>query len=602
MTQPLEDYALIGDTQTAALVGRDASIDWLCLPRFDSGSCFAKLIGDDDHGRWLTAPAGEVVATSRRYRPRTLVLETDMTTADGKVRITDFMPPRHHHPRVIRVVTGLEGQVAMRSELVIRFEYGEDVPWVRRIDRGLRAVAGPNAICLDTPVRFHGSHLRSVADFTVAAGEEVAMVLSWHLSHSDNPMVLDVERALKETVMWWEKWCNRVAEVHGEWQEEVMRSLITLKALTYAPTGGIVAAATTSLPEDLGGVRNWDYRYCWVRDATLTLDALIEAGYRKEAEDWMLWLGRAAAGAPEQLQIMYGPAGERRLTEFEVDWLPGYESSKPVRVGNAASGQFQLDVYGELMDAIDRARGHGIETDPVVWSLQRALMEFVEKHWDDPDDGIWEMRGPRRHFTHSRVMAWVAFDRAVRAVERDGLDGPLDRWRAARDAVHADVCGNGWNEGRKAFMQYYGSEDLDASVLMIPLVGFLPIDDPRVVATVEAIQRELIVNGFVQRYHNSTGVDGLPGSEGAFLPCTFWLADCLALMGRVEEASTIFRRLVGLTNDVGLISEEYDSERKRLVGNFPQAFSHVGLINTARNLATAMQADGVPVGREKRPT
>jgi GH15 family glucan-1,4-alpha-glucosidase len=587
VTQLIEDYALIGDTQTAALVGLDGSLDWLCVPRFDSGSCFAKLIGDDDHGRWLIAPEGEVIGTTRRYRDRTMVLETDLTTAEGTVRITDFMPPRHHHPRVVRVVTGLAGVVPMRTELAIRFEYGEDIPWVRRTDRGLHAIAGPNALSLDSPVDLVGQHLRTEARFTVSAGEQVPMVATWHLSHDEVPFVLDVDRALRETVAWWEGWCDGIEEVHGDWQDIVLRSLMTLKALTYAPTGGIVAAATTSLPEDIGGVRNWDYRYCWVRDATLTLDALIEAGCREEAEAWMRWLGRAAAGAPEQLQIMYGPAGERRLTEFEVDGLPGYEGSRPVRVGNAASDQFQLDVYGELMDAIDRARSHGIETSEVVWQVQLALMDFVEHHWADPDDGIWEVRGPRRHFTHSRVMAWVAFDRAVRAVERYGLAGPVERWRAARDAVHAEVCAQAWDDERKAFTQYYGSDGLDASVLMIPLVGFLPPDDPRVVSTVEAVRRELMVDGFVLRYQNGSGVDGLPGTEGAFLPCTFWLADCLAMMGRVDEATSIFERLVGLANDVGLLSEEYDPRRRRLVGNFPQAFTHVGLINTARNLAAA---------------
>jgi len=590
VTQLIEDYALIGDTQTAALVGRDGSLDWLCLPRFDSGSCFAKLVGEDDHGRWLIAPAGEVIATSRRYRDRTMVLETDLTTAEGTVRLTDFMPPRHHHPRVVRLVTGIEGHVRMRSELIIRFEYGQDIPWVRGTQRGLHAVAGPNALSLDSPVGFHGRKMRSEATFTVNAGEEVPMVLAWHLSHEEEPFVLDVERALSETVAWWEQWCDGVDEVHGDWQHYVLRSLMTLKALTYAPTGGIVAAPTTSLPEDIGGVRNWDYRYCWVRDATLTLDALIEAGCREEAEAWMLWLGRAAAGAPSQLQIMYGPAGERRLTEFEVDWLPGYEGSRPVRVGNAASGQFQLDVYGELMDAVDRARRHDIKLHEVIWQVQRALMDFVEQHWSDPDDGIWEVRGPRQHFTHSRVMAWVAFDRAVGAVERYDLDGPVETWRAARDAVHAEVCAQGWNDQRQAFTQYYGSDSLDASVLMIPLVGFLPANDPRVVSTVEAIERELMVDGFVLRYQNSSGVDGLSGSEGAFLPCTFWLADCLAAMGRVDQAKEIFNRLVGLANDVGLMSEEYDPVRKRLIGNFPQAFTHVGLINTARNLAAASKA------------
>ncbi len=590
MTQLIEDYALIGDTQTAALVGRDGSVDWLCLPRFDSGSCFAKLVGEDHHGRWLIAPEDPVTVSSRRYRGKTMVLETDLSTATGTVRLTDFMPPRHHHPRVVRIVSGLEGEVRMRSELAIRFEYGTDIPWVRRTERGLRAVAGPNALCLDTPVEFEGRNMRSEASFTVRAGEQVAMVLSWYLSHDEEPFVLDVERAESETVAWWEAWCDGIEEVHGDWQDAVYRSLMTLKALTYAPTGGIVAAATTSLPEDIGGVRNWDYRYCWVRDATLTLDALIDAGCGSEAQAWMGWLARAAAGAPEQLQIMYGPAGERRLTEFEVESLPGYDGSRPVRIGNAASDQFQLDVYGELMDAIDRARGHGVEVDPVVWPLQLALMEFVAEHWSDPDDGIWEVRGPRRHFTHSRVMAWVAFDRAVRAVERHGLEGPVEHWRALRDAVHTEVCHKGWDESRQSFTQYYDSDGLDASVLMIPLVGFLPPDDARVVSTVEAIQRELMVDGFVLRYQNRSGVDGLPGTEGAFLPCTFWLADCLAMMGRVAEATSIFQRLVGLANDVGLLSEEYDPVGKRLVGNFPQAFTHVGLINTARNLAGAAES------------
>jgi GH15 family glucan-1,4-alpha-glucosidase len=499
---------------------------------------------------------------------------------------------------VVRLITGIEGSVVMRTELIVRFEYGQDIPWVRRTDRGLHFIGGPNAISFDSPVRLKGRRMTSQATFTVRAGEQVPMGLAWHLSHDDQPFALDVERALDETVTWWEQWCASVVEVHGDWQDTVLRSLMTLKALTYAPTGGIVAAVTTSLPEDIGGVRNWDYRYCWVRDATLTLDALIEAGCRDEAEAWLHWLGRAAAGAPEQLQIMYGPAGERRLTEFEVDWLPGYEGSAPVRVGNAASDQFQLDVYGELMDAIDRARGHGITVEGIIWDLQRELMNFVEQHWADPDDGIWEVRGPRQHFTHSRVMAWVAFDRAVRAVERYDLPGPVERWRATRDAIHAEVCAKGWSDERKAFTQYYGSDDLDASVLMIPLVGFLPADDPRVISTVMAIQRELMVDGFVLRYQNKSGVDGLPGTEGAFLPCTFWLADCLALMGRLDEATAIFERLVSLANDVQLLSEEYDPRRKRLVGNFPQAFTHVGLINTARNLAARQPANPVPATTE----
>ena len=587
MSLPIEDYALIGDTQTAGLVGRDGSLDWLCLPRFDSASCFARLIGGEEHGRWLLAPEGEVLSTVRRYRGRTMVLETDFTTAEGTVRLTDFMPLRHHNPRVVRIVAGLEGVVPIRGELIMRFDYGQDVPWVRRIRRGLHAIAGPNAVCLDSPVVFKGRNMRSEATFAVAAGEQVSMVLGWHLSHEKLPEVLDVEAALIETVAWWEKWCDGIDDVHGEWRDAALRSLLTLKALTYGPTGGIVAAPTTSLPEEVGGIRNWDYRYCWVRDATLTLDALIDAGARDEAEAWMGWLVRAAAGVPEQLQIMYGPAGERRLTEFEIDWLPGYEASRPVRVGNAASDQFQLDVYGELMDAIDRARQHSIAVHSAVWRVQRLLLEWLEQHWSDPDNGIWEVRGPRRHFTHSRVMAWVAFDRAVRAVELHGLDGPGPRWRAIRDAIHAEVCTQGWDQTRKCFTQYYGSDQLDASLLMIPLVGFLPADDPRVVMTVEAIQRDLVVDGFVRRYQSESGVDGLTGSEGAFLPCTFWLGDCLALMGRVDEAKAIFERLVALANDVGLLSEEYDPKGRRLIGNFPQAFTHVGLINSAKNLAQA---------------
>jgi GH15 family glucan-1,4-alpha-glucosidase len=588
VTQLIEDYALIGDTHTAALVGRDGSIDWLCLPSFDSASCFARLLGNEEHGRWLITAEGEVTATARRYRPKTMVLETEMTTSEGSVRIVDFMPPRQVHPRVVRIVEGLEGEVRMRTEMIIRFGYGRDVPWVRQTDRGIQAIAGPDAVVVDTSADLVGKDRHTEANFSLRAGEEMSFVLTWHSSHLELPKVLKPRRALSDTVNYWERWGESILEVHGEWQDQALRSLMTLKALSYAPTGGIVAAATTSLPEVLGGVRNWDYRYCWVRDATLTLDALIEAGCRDEVEAWTWWLIRAAAGDPEQLQIMYGPAGERRLTEFEVDWLPGYAGSSPVRVGNAASEQFQLDVYGELMDVTDRARRHGVAEAEVFWDLQRALMVFVEAHWSDPDEGIWEVRGPRRHFTHSRVMAWVAFDRAVRAVETYGLEGPVESWRACRERVHAEVCDKGWNAERQAFTQYYGADELDASVLMLPLVGFLPPDDPRVVSTVEAIQRDLMAGGFVLRYQNASGVDGLPGTEGAFLPCTFWLADCLALMGRLDEARALFTRLLALTNDVGLISEEYDPVGRRLLGNFPQAFSHVGLINTARNLTEAI--------------
>jgi GH15 family glucan-1,4-alpha-glucosidase len=587
VSQPIEHYALIGDTHTAALVGRDGSVDWLCLPRFDSGSCFARLLGTEDHGRWLLAPTDGQARCVRRYDGPSTVLVTEWTTPEGRVAVTDFMPPRHEHPRLVRIVEGLEGSVELRSELVVRFEYGMDIPWVRATDRGLHAIAGPDALCIDTDVDFEGRHLRSEATFRVGRGERRSMALAWYPSHEDAPSAIDPERARRETLAYWQEWSAALHLQHGRWEEQVRRSLITLKALTYAPTGGIVAAPTTSLPEALGGVRNWDYRYCWLRDATLTLDALVDAGCGAEAEAWMRWLVRAAAGAPDQLQIMYGPAGERRLTETELPWLPGYEGSRPVRIGNAASEQFQLDVYGELMDATDRARNHGLLDGGVVWDLQLAVMAFVEDHWRDPDEGLWEVRGPRRHFTHSKVMAWVAFDRAVRAVEVHGRSGPVERWRKARDEVHADVCANAWNAERRAFTQYYGGSDLDAAVLMLPLVGFLPPDDPRIVSTVEAIQRELVVDGFVLRYQNSSGVDGLPGTEGAFLPCSFWLADALALIGRTDEAIELFERLLACANDLGLLSEEYDATAHRLVGNFPQAFTHVGLVNTARNLSSA---------------
>jgi GH15 family glucan-1,4-alpha-glucosidase len=584
----IEEYALIGDTQTAALVSKAGSVDWLCLPRFDSGACFAALLGDDTHGHWSLAPAAPVT-THRRYRDHSLVLETEHRTETGTVRVTDFMPVRgDQHPKLVRLVEGVSGRVPMAMDLVLRFEYGSDVPWVRRTDTGLHAIAGPNAAILTTPVELCGHHLQTTATFDVAAGESVPFVLSWYVSHEQAPSPLDPLGALRDTLDWWRGWCEGVTQVHGPWEDVVLRSLITLKALTYAPTGGIVAAPTTSLPEDVGGVRNWDYRYCWVRDATLTLDALIEADRRDEAEAWLWWLVRAAAGAPEQLQIMYGPAGERRLSEFEVDWLPGYERSSPVRIGNAAADQFQLDVYGELMDATDRARHHGITSSPVIWELQLALIDFVVDHWQDPDDGIWEVRGPRRPFVHSKVMAWVAMDRAVAAVERYGLEGPVDDWRAVRDAIHTEVCDKGYNAEVGAFTQYYGSDGLDASLLLLPAVGFLPCDDPRIVGTVDAVRRQLMVEGFVLRYQNDSGVDGLPGGEGAFLPCSFWMVDCLAMLGRVDEARDLFERLVGVANDVGLLAEEYDTARGRQVGNFPQAFSHVGLINSARNLAAAM--------------
>ena len=593
MAQALEHYALIGDTQTAALVGYDGSIDWLCLPRFDSAACFSALLGSPEHGRWLLCPSGEVTKRMRRYRHDSLILETAFQTADGEVLVIDFMPPRETKPDVVRIVEGISGEVTMRMELVVRFDYGSQIPWVHRQNHNLLAIAGPDALVLRTPVETKGKKLRTLAEFTVREGERVPFVLTWFPSHEDVPRTVNPEHALRDTVSYWKDWTDRLSTVHGPWEMQVRRSLLTLKALTYAPTGGIVAAPTTSLPEDLGGVRNWDYRYCWVRDATLTLDGLIQAGAMEEADAWRGWLLRAAAGSPDQLQIMYGPAGERRLSEYELDWLPGYEGSQPVRAGNAAAGQFQLDVYGELMDALQLARHHGLSEHGETWALQRALMDFLEMHWSDPDNGIWEVRGPRRHFVHSKVMAWVAIDRAIMGVEKCGLPGPADRWKQLRQRIHEEVCERGFNPAKKAFTQYYGCDELDASVLMIPLVGFLPPTDERVVSTVEAIERELVFDGFVKRYRTeetgSGGVDGLRGGEGAFLPCTFWLIDNLALIGRVDDARAMFERLLGLCNDVGLYSEEYDPRARRMVGNYPQAFTHVGLVNSARNLARALK-------------
>ncbi len=591
MALPIEDYALIGDTHTAALVGRDGSIDWLCLPRFDSGACFAALLGDESHGRWLLAPAGGLRRTARRYRGDTLVLETEFETDDGVVRVVDCMPHRHRYADVVRLVEGVSGRVPMRMQLVMRFDYGSIVPWVRRVGDAVLAVAGPDALSLRADVAVRGEDRTTVADFAVAAGERVAFSLTWHPSTDPPPELLDVGAMIGETERWWGEWAGRgTVTATGDWGEAVTRSLITLKALTFEPTGGIVAAATTSLPEALGGVRNWDYRYCWVRDATFTLYSLMVAGYSEEAGAWRDWLLRAVAGDPADLQIMYGAAGERRLTELELDWLPGYEGSRPVRIGNAASGQFQLDVYGEIMDALHQARRRGLEANEAAWSLQLALLEFLESAWRQPDEGIWEVRGPRRHFTHSKVMAWVALDRSVQAVERFGEDGPVGRWRALRDEIHDEVCREGFDPERQTFTQYYGSGELDAALLMVPLVGFLPADDPRVQGTAAAVERELCRDGLVMRYSQPDAglaegnpVDGLPAGEGAFLACSFWLADNLALFGRRRDATDLFERLLDLRNDVGLLAEQYDPAARRLVGNFPQAFSHVGLINTAHN-------------------
>ncbi len=580
----IEDYGLIGDTHTAGLVGRNGSIDWLCLPRFDSGACFAALLGEARHGRWIINPAAPTTATSRRYRTQTLILETTFETASGVVRVIDFMTPRRGEPDVIRIVEGVRGEVPMEMELVIRFDYGSIVPWVRTIDGHLQAIAGPDAVSLWTTAQTHGKDLTTRADFVVRAGEQVPFLLMWYPSHGAPPEPVDAVRALEETERWWRDWCARCT-YQGPWHDQVVRSLITIKALTYAPTGGIVAAPTTSLPEKIGGVRNWDYRFCWLRDATFSLYALMIGGYTDEAIAWRDWLLRAAAGDPATLHVMYGVEGTRRLPELELPWLPGYEDSRPVRTGNAAVNQLQLDVYGEVMDALHLSRRAGIAPDPESWALQRALVTFLEDAWCQPDEGIWEVRGPRRHFTHSKVMAWVAFDRAIKAVERYGLDGPVDRWRQLRAEVHREVCQRGFDSERNTFTQYFGSTELDASLLMVPLVGFLPADDPRVVGTVRAIERDLLRNGLVQRYRTHEQIDGLPAGEGVFLACSFWLADNYALQGRHQEAQDLFARLRALCNDLGLLAEEYDPDLRRQLGNFPQAFSHVMLINTARNLS-----------------
>ena len=584
MAQPLEDYALIGDCQTAALVGRDGSIDWLCLPYFSSGACFASLLGNREHGRWKIAPR-DVVRTTRRYRRGTLILETEFETPDGAVTLVDGMPPRSEEPDLVRMVVGRRGTVTMQMELTIRPDYGSIVPWVRRTERGIRAIAGPDSYLLDCGVPLLGENLSTVATFEVQAGDQIPFVFMWHPSHQAAPEPLDAATTLEATQKWWSDWSSRCT-YEGPWKEAVLRSLITLKALTFMPTGGIVAAATTSLPEQLGGVRNWDYRYCWVRDATFTLYSLLNNGYTEEASAWRQWLLRSVAGDPAQMNIMYGIGGERRLTEVELPWLPGYERSLPVRIGNAAHSQFQLDVFGELMDALFLARQAGLEHDENSWRVQTLLMRFLENAWKEPDDGIWEIRGPRRHFTHSKVMAWVAADRMIRTVEEFDYEGPLDKWKALRAQMHDEICREGFNATRNTFVQSYGGEELDASLLMLPLVGFLPPDDPRMRGTVEAIEQDLLCDGFVARYPTKQDVDGLPPGEGAFLACTFWLVDNLILLGRRRDAEKLFERLLGLRNDVGLLSEEYDTSAGGLVGNFPQAFSHIGLVNTARNLTT----------------
>jgi GH15 family glucan-1,4-alpha-glucosidase len=578
----IEDYALIGDLQAAALVSRQGSIDWCCFPRFDSGACFAALLGTHDHGRWLLAPTTKVRRRERRYRTDTLILESVFETDEGTVRAIDFMPPRGERPDIVRIVEGLGGSVPMRSELVIRFDYGHIVPWVRRVDHARVATAGPDALCFRTPAKVRGEDMRTVAEFTLEQGERIPFVLTWFPSHQKLPDAVDPEQALNDTEAYWMEWAG-TCDHDGDYHDEVHQSLLVLKALTYAPTGGIVAAPTTSLPEQIGGVRNWDYRFCWLRDATLTLLAMLNAGYREEARAWAAWLRRAVAGDPADVQIMYGLAGERRLDERELEWLPGYERSRPVRVGNAASEQLQLDVYGEMMDASYQSAFHGSKPTEDGWSITRAVLGWLEEHWGEKDAGIWEMRGPPRHFTHSKMMVWVAFDRAVRLCEEFGLKGPVARWRTLRDEIRAEVLSRGWSEAKQAFAQSYDADELDASLLLMPHAGILEATDERFVSTVEAIQRELTVDGLVMRYRTQEDAvaDPLPPGEGVFLPCSFWLADALALQGKTSEARELFERLLDLRNDVGLLAEEYDPAARRQLGNFPQAFTHLALVNTA---------------------
>jgi GH15 family glucan-1,4-alpha-glucosidase len=598
----IEDYALLGDLQTAALVSTEGSIDWLCFPRFDSPACFAALLDSPDAGRWLLAPVDGGVCTSRRYRGNTLVLETEWTTPHGRVQVIDLMPPRGHAPDVVRIVHGLSGAVSMRGEIRLRFDYGRIVPWVRHSGSGMHAVAGPDAVWLRTPAPVEGREWTTVSEFTVRAGERVPFVLTWAPGHAGVPTPVDAESALADTIAFWERWVGSGTPVTGPYREAVTRSLITLKALTHAPTGGIVAAATTSLPEQLGGPRNWDYRYCWLRDSTYTLQALLAAGYVQEAAAWREWLLRAVAGDPADLQIMYGIDGTRRLPELELPWLRGYEGSTPVRTGNAASEQVQLDVWGEVLDGLHLAREAGLAARHDAWDLQVALLEHLEGRWQEPDNGLWEMRGPRRHFTHSKVMAWVAVDRMVRDARAHRLPGPVDRWEQLRDAIHADVLAHGFDPGRGTFVQSYGGTGLDASLLLIPRVGFLPGDDPRVVATVEAVQRELTQDGFVLRYRTGDADDGLPGGEGVFLACSFWLVDALHGAGRRDDARALFERLLDLRNDVGLLSEEWDPVAGRQLGNTPQAFSHFPLVVSALQLHAQRhhRSDQLPHGVARR--
>jgi len=584
-TARIEDYALIGDLETAALVGKDGSVDWLCWPRFDSAACFAALLGDAENGRWLLAPSIPVRRTRRHYRKDTLILETEFETSEGSVTVTDFMPPREKHSDLVRLVHGNRGHVPMKMEFVLRFDYGKSIPWVTRLKSGsLRAIAGPNMTILRTPAPLRGEGMKTVAEFTVKAGETVPFALTYESSHLSLPKAIEPKVALRQTETFWRDWI-RVCKYRGPWKDAVTRSLITLKALSYWPTGGIIAAPTTSLPEFPGGTRNWDYRFCWLRDASYTLQALMKAAFYEEAEDWRDWLLRAIAGSPEQVQIMYGLAGERDLPERELGWLAGYRNSRPVHAGNAAAKQLQLDVYGEVTNALYNAHCGGLRETHAEEDLQIALLDHLERIWRKPDNGIWEIRGPRRRFTYSKVMAWLAFDRAIKIAEQSDCNCPLDRWRSIREEIHKDVCEKGYDARLKSFVQYYGSKELDASLLMIAKVGFLPATDARVKGTVRAIERQLMQKGFVLRYRTERTEDGLPPGEGVFLACSFWLADNYLLMGKRAKAKRLFKKLLALQNEVGLLSEEYDPKEKRQLGNFPQAFSHIALINTAFDLS-----------------
>lgn len=593
MSKPIEDYGFIGNAVSGALVARDGSIDWLCLPRFDSPACFAALLGDRENGHWQIAPAVPILDVRRRYRRDTAVLETTFETTAGTVTLIDFMPFTNdeRHVDLVRLVRGDCGRVPMHMQLVLRFDYGRIVPWVRRQRYGISAVAGPDALQLRTPVKLVGRNMHTVADFEIEAGASMPFTLVYHPSHRSARRCEDATVRLDDIVDRWHRWvgeCTFDRPAQDVWRQALIRSLITLKALTFAPTGGIVAAPTTSLPEQVGGERNWDYRFCWIRDATLTLYALLTSGYRREARAWREWLLRAVAGDPRQLRVMYGLNGERRLPEIELPWLTGYADSRPVRIGNGALDQRQLDVPGELMDTLHVGRRFDLAPSAHVWQLQKTILEQLANDWDKPDEGIWEVRGGKRHFTHSRVMCWVAFDRGVKAVETFGLTGPVDHWRAVRDAIHDDVCSRGWNADKQSFVQYYGGDGLDASLLLMASVGFLRSDDPRFSATVAAIERELVVDGLVLRYRSQEKMEGLAGNEGVFLACSFWLADAYIMLGRREQAVTLFERLLTLRNDLGLLAEEYDPRRRRQMGNFPQAFSHIALINTAHNLISAV--------------